>query len=127
MPRPSCAAIRTPRRLWLPTGLPPVPPWTGETVRLPLPALAATLRGLADEGLRGFYEGATAAALLADLAELGVPIDAADLAAYRARVTAPLEIGYRSATVLAMPGPFAGGSLARCLELLSAESPGHGR
>ena len=29
--------------------------------------LAATLRGLADEGLRGFYEGATAAALLADL------------------------------------------------------------
>ena len=107
--------------LWLPTGLPPVPPWTGETVRLPLPAVAATLRGLADEGLRGFYEGATAAALLADLAELGVPIDAADLAAYRARVTAPLEIGYRSATVLAMPGPFAGGSLARCLELLSAE------
>ena len=106
--------------LWLPAGLPPVPPWTGETIRLPLPALAATLRQLGDEGLRGLYEGATAAALLADCAELGVPLDAADLAGYRARLTAPLEIGYRSSTVLAMPGPFAGGSLARCLELLSA-------
>jgi gamma-glutamyltranspeptidase / glutathione hydrolase len=106
--------------LWLPAGLPPVPPWTGDTVRLPLPALAATLRQLGDEGLRGLYEGATAAALLADCAELGVPLDAADLAGYRARLTAPLEIGYRSSTVLAMPGPFAGGSLARCLELLSA-------
>ena len=106
--------------LWLPAGLPPVPPWTGETVRLPLPALAATLRQLGDEGLRGLYEGATAAALLADCAEVGVPLDAADLAGYRARLTAPLEIGYRSSTVLAMPGPFAGGSLARCLELLSA-------
>ena len=81
------------------------------------------MRCLADEGLRGFYEGAAAAALLADFAELGVPIDAADFARYRARVTAPLEVGYRSGTVLAMPGPFAGGSLARCLELLGR---GHG-
>ena len=92
------------------------------------PAAAAGSRrhfaALADEGLRGFYEGASAAALLADCAELGVPIDAADLAGYRARLTAPLTIGYRSDTVLAMPGPFAGGSLARCLELLAAHDLG---
>jgi gamma-glutamyltranspeptidase/glutathione hydrolase len=108
--------------LWLPAGLPPVAPWTGETVRLPLPALAATLRQLAEEGLRGFYEGATAEALLADCAELGVPIEAGDLAGYRAQFSTPLAAGYRGGTVLAMPGPFAGGTLLRCLELLAAES-----
>ena len=107
--------------MWLPSGLPPVAPWTGETVRLPLPALAATLRRLGEEGLRGFYEGGIAADLLADLAELEVPIDAPDLAGYHAQLAAPLELAYRSATVLAMPGPFAGGSLARCLELLGAD------
>ncbi len=110
--------------VWLPDGLPPVAPWTGETLRRPLPALAATLRRLAEEGPRGFYEGANAAALLADLAELGVPIAADDLAACRARLGAPLTIGYRHSTVLAMPGPFAGGTLARCLQLLGAEALG---
>jgi gamma-glutamyltranspeptidase/glutathione hydrolase len=108
---------------WLPGGLPPVAPWTGETVRLPLPALAATLRRLAEEGLRGFYEGAAAADLLADCADLGVPIDAGDLAAYRACLAAPLAADYRGSTLLAMPGPYAGGTLARCLELLAATTP----
>jgi gamma-glutamyltranspeptidase/glutathione hydrolase len=109
---------------WLTSGLPPVAPWTGETDRLPMPALALTLRRLADEGLRGFYEGATAAAILADCAELGVPIDAADLSGYRARFTTPLEVGYRSGLVFAMPGPFAGGSLSRCLKQLGGEDMG---
>ena len=109
--------------LWLPAGLPPVAPWTGETVRLATPALAATLRMLADEGLRGLYDGALALALLADCAELGVPIAADDLAGYRARLAPPLAIGYREATLLAMPGPFAGHTLARCLELLGDAGP----
>ena len=82
------------------------------------------MRQLAVEGPRSFYEGGVAEALLADYAELGVPIDAADLAGYRARLTAPLEIGYRDGTVLAMPGLYAGASLARCLELLEAAGPG---
>jgi gamma-glutamyltranspeptidase / glutathione hydrolase len=112
--------------LWLPGGLPPVAPWTGETVRLPTPALAATLRRLAGEGLRGFYEGETAAALLADCARLGVPLDAADLAGYRARAAVPFDLAYRSGRVLAMPGPFAGTALARCLELLAGDELGAG-
>jgi gamma-glutamyltranspeptidase/glutathione hydrolase len=109
--------------LWLPGGLPPVAPWTGETVRLPAPALAATLRTLADEGPRGLYEGALAEALLADCAELGVPIVADDLAGYQAEIAAPLAIACRDATLLAMPGPFAGHTLARCLELLDRDGP----
>ena len=109
--------------LWLPGGLPPVAPWTGATVRLPTPALATTLRILAAEGPRSLFAGALAEALLADCAELDVPIAADDLARYEAGLAAPLAIGYRAATLLAMPGPFAGHTLARCLELLGRAGP----
>ena len=109
--------------LWLPNGLPPVPPWTGEAVRLPLPRLAGTLRTLADEGWRSFYEGGLAAMLLADCAALGVPFEAADLSQYRARPVEPLAAIYRSHPVLAMPGSFAGAGLVRCLELLAPYVP----
>ena len=103
---------------WLPAGLPPVPAWTGEAWSLPLEALAGTLRQLAAEGPRGFYTGGLADRLLADCAELGVPIQADDLAAYEASILAPLSVPYRAGTVVAMPGPFAGNTLARCLDLL---------
>ena len=108
---------------WLPDGLPPVPPLTGEALRLPLPRLATTLRTLAEEGWRSFYEGGLAATLLADCRALGIPIEPADLARYRARPTEPLAIAYRAHRVLTMPGPFAGGSLARCLEWLASAAP----
>lgn len=103
---------------WLPQGLPPAPAWTGDAWALPMPALAGTLRRLAAEGLGGFYSGELAADLLADCAELGVPIQADDLAACEARVLEPLTATYRAGSVVAMPGPFAGGTLARCLDLL---------
>src|SRR4051812_24598144 len=109
--------------LWLPNGLPPVPPWTGAELRLPLDGLTRTLRRLADEGWRSFYEGGVAQELLADCRSLGVPIDAADLAGYQARLELPHAVDYRGHRLLAMPGPFAGASLARCLELLAAGEP----
>ena len=111
---------------WLPDGLPPVPPWTGAELRLPLPTLAETLRLLAEEGWRGFYEGGLAQSLLADCRDLGVPIEASDLAGYQARLERPLAIAYRGQDVLAMPGPFAGVALARCLDRLAAgDAPRH--
>lgn len=55
------------------------------------PRLAETLRRLADEGLDGFYTGALAADIAADLAEAGSPITAADLAAHRATTPDPLR------------------------------------
>jgi gamma-glutamyltranspeptidase/glutathione hydrolase len=112
---------------WLPDDLPPAPPSTGDTLRLPLPGLADTLRELAAEGPRSFYEGGLARRLLADCQALGVPIEAADLAAYRGRVAAPLAIDHRGARLVAMPGLYAGVSLARCLELLARENLGAGR
>jgi gamma-glutamyltranspeptidase/glutathione hydrolase len=67
-----------------------------------------TLRTLAAEGARAFYEGEIAERIAADFQSHGGFISRADLAAYRAEVTAPLESTYRGLRVVA-PGPPAGG------------------
>ncbi|MCC6984496.1 MAG: gamma-glutamyltransferase family protein [Bauldia sp.] len=59
------------------------------------PALAATLRRLAADGLDSFYRGAVAASLAADFARFGLPLTAADLAAYRAEICEPLSLEIR--------------------------------
>lgn len=61
----------------------------GEILRQP--ALAQTLQRLADMGLDGFYRGALAADLVADLAEMGSPLSATDLASHKAEQTTPLQ------------------------------------
>ncbi|MFO1067491.1 MAG: gamma-glutamyltransferase [Geminicoccaceae bacterium] len=109
---PASAAV------WLPGGLPPVPDSTGAATWLPLPGLAGTLRTLAREGRRAFYEGALARGIAADVQALGGRLAADDLAGYRARIVDPLQIAYRDHRVLAMPGLYAGRTLARSLELL---------
>ncbi|GGD70946.1 gamma-glutamyltransferase family protein [Croceicoccus mobilis] len=62
----------------------------GDTLRQP--ALAATLRALAEDGLDGFYTGALAEKIAADLAELGSPVAAADLAMHKATTCPPLTV-----------------------------------
>lgn len=57
------------------------------------PALARTLRRLVDEGLDSFYRGPLAADIAADLAALGSPVAAVDLAAHAATRPAPLTVG----------------------------------
>jgi oxamate amidohydrolase len=59
------------------------------------PALATTLRRLVDEGLDGFYRGALARDIAVDLAALGSPVAAGDLAAHRATRPAPLHVATR--------------------------------
>lgn len=112
---------------WLPDGLPPAPPWTGEPLLLPLGALADTLRLLAAEGWESCRTGGIAERLLADCRALEVPILAEDLEAYEAQVHEPLAVGYRESRFFCMPGPFAGISLARCLELLEPQEFEAGR
>ena len=63
------------------------------------PALAATLRRLAADGLDSFYRGALAADIAAELADLGSPLTAADLAAHRATAPAPLHVEITDATL----------------------------
>jgi gamma-glutamyltranspeptidase/glutathione hydrolase len=62
-----------------------------EGERLRQPALAQTLRMLAANGLDDFYHGALADLLAADLAALGSPVTAADLAAHVATRPNPLH------------------------------------
>ena len=72
------------------------------------PALATTLERLAGEGLEGFYRGALAQDIAADLATLGSPIAAADLAAFAARAVAPLAVDITGARLFNLPPPTQG-------------------
>ena len=67
----------------------------GDTLRQP--ALAETLRRLAARGTDDFYRGELAAWIAADLAALGSPVSAADLAAHRATRPAALHTAIRGA------------------------------
>ena len=69
----------------------------GEVLRQPL--LAATLRALAAEGLDSFYRGPLAATIAQDLAALGSPVSAADLAAHGASRPDPLHTAIAGATL----------------------------
>ncbi|AJE48755.1 gamma-glutamyltransferase family protein [Celeribacter indicus] len=73
--------------VYLPGGQPPE---VGQLLRQP--ALAATLRRLARNGLRDFYEGETAAMLASDLAAADSPVTARDLARHRAEWLEPLAL-----------------------------------
>lgn len=72
------------------------------------PALAGTLRRLARDGLDSFYRGDLAAAIASDLAGLGSPITAVDLAHHRALTPAPLTIGITGATLFNTAPPTQG-------------------
>jgi gamma-glutamyltranspeptidase/glutathione hydrolase len=63
------------------------------------PALAATLRLLAANGLAEFYQGTLARLIADDLARVGSPVSGADLAAHAATRPAPLHTGIAGATL----------------------------
>ncbi|MGJ3523901.1 gamma-glutamyltransferase family protein [Nitratidesulfovibrio sp. D1] len=81
-------------------------PPEGSTLRLP--ALADTLRTLGRRGLDDFYRGQVAAAMAADLADAGSPLAAADLAAHRASLVAPLSLRLPQGQVFNLPPPSQG-------------------
>ena len=76
--------------------------------RLRQPALAATLRALAADGLDSFYRGPLSARIAADLAALGSPVAQDDLIAHHAAPVAPLSVRLRDTRLFNTPPPTQG-------------------
>ncbi len=72
------------------------------------PALAATLEQLARAGADDFYRGELAVQLGADLAAVGSPVTAMDLANHQAEIKAPLEVQLSCGKVFNMAPPTQG-------------------
>jgi gamma-glutamyltranspeptidase/glutathione hydrolase len=73
------------------------------------PDLAATLRAIARDGPKGFYEGPIAEQLAAAVRKAGGIMTADDLKSYRAVERAPVRGTYRGYDVVSMPPPSSGG------------------
>ncbi|HTP96919.1 MAG TPA: gamma-glutamyltransferase [Burkholderiales bacterium] len=71
-------------------------------------ALGASLRALARRGAADFYSGELARTIAADLATLGSPLAAADLASHRAAWREPLALDHGAGRVYNMPPPTQG-------------------
>ena len=83
------------------------------------PELARTLRVLAKDGPRAFYEGEIGAALVADLSRRGGLVTRADLAGYRTKRREPLRGSYRGHDIVSFPPPSSGGvALLEALNIL---------
>jgi gamma-glutamyltranspeptidase/glutathione hydrolase len=93
----------------------------GERVRLP--ALAATLEALAEEGFDGFYDGDLADRQARGLAAAGSPIARADLASHRSDWGDPISIDYRGVRVTTHPPNSSGVVALLLLSILDALEP----
>jgi gamma-glutamyltranspeptidase / glutathione hydrolase len=85
-------------KTWLISGHTPA---SGEIFRNP--ALAASLKRIAAHGRAGFYEGETAAAILAASEAEGGTLNAADLSEFRAEWVEPISIDYRGWRITEIP------------------------
>ena len=87
----------------------------GDTARFP--ALADTLKRIAESDRNGFYKGPTAQMIVAEMDAGGGLITQADLDAYRPVWRAPIRFSYRGHEVISMPPPSSGGvALAQLLK-----------
>ena len=82
-------------RIYLPGGLPPVPPQSGIPHTLALGRLADTLERLQGAGLRDMYEGDVAASIARDTAAGGGVMDADDLLACQPRFAEAPTLSWR--------------------------------
>ncbi len=73
------------------------------------PDLAITLRAIASEGPKGFYEGPVAEKIAAAVRKAGGIMTTGDLKNYRAIMRTPLRGTYRGYDVVSMPPPSSGG------------------
>jgi gamma-glutamyltranspeptidase/glutathione hydrolase len=102
-------------------------PWApGE--RLVLADLGRTLRSIATDGADAFYKGWIADRIAEDMKANGGLIGREDLAAYEARVRAPIQGTYRGFEIVSMPPPSSGGvaliEMLNILEPLDLKSKG---
>ncbi|HTH95892.1 MAG TPA: gamma-glutamyltransferase, partial [Stellaceae bacterium] len=103
MHRPDLAAQPGFAQAFMPDGAVPK-----EGQKLTLPALGRTLRHLGADGLDGYYRGALARTIAADLKHAGSPVSGSDLAGYRARRVKPLSSRAAGAKLFNMPPPTQG-------------------
>ena len=81
--------------------------------------LARTLQLIADSGARAFYQGSIANLIVREMSRGGGLITRQDLAYYRVKWRAPIEISYHGYTVYTMPPPSGGGvTLAEILNVM---------
>lgn len=87
------------------------------------PRLAETLRRIAAEGTDGFYRGALAEDIAADLDAIGSPLTHDDLAGHRASEVTPLHASIPGATLHNMPPPTQGLASLLILALMARLGP----
>ncbi len=93
-------------------------PWRAGQ-RLVQSDLARTLGRIRQQGERGFYHGATAAAIVAASRAGGGVLSSADFAQYETRERRPVECDYRGYHVVSAPPPSGGGViLCEMLDIL---------
>ena len=73
------------------------------------PALAATLRRIAEKGRDGFYTGTSADLVVAEMQRSGGIISRDDLKQYQAKWRDPVEFTYRGHKIISMPPASSGG------------------
>ncbi len=100
------------------TFAPDGPPAEGAVLKLP--ALAATLRRLAEAGLDDFYRGEVGRALADGAAAAGSPLRLGDFEAHRAARVAPAEATLEAGAVYNMPPPTQGPSSLMILKIFEA-------
>ncbi len=103
-------------RIYLPDGLPPIAPYQGATGFFPLGGLADTLEQLGRAGLRDQYEGDIAAAIIADVREMGGLLSADDLRSCQARIRPATQFPWRGRTLQLAGGLTAAPTMMRVLE-----------
>lgn len=86
--------------------------------RLRQPDLARTLRAIAEQGPRVFYEGEFASRAVTHLSEHGMPYALEDFTRYQARETKPIKVAYNGAEIWTVGGASGGTTLAESLLLL---------
>ncbi len=73
------------------------------------PDLAITLRAIASDGPKGFYEGPVAEKIVAAVRKAGGIITTEDMKNYRAILREPIRGTYRGYDIISMPPPSSGG------------------
>ncbi len=104
--------------IYLPDGLPPVPPYQGTPGFFRQGRLVDTLDRLAHAGLRDFYEGDVAATLAADFAAVGSVLTAADLQRCEARILPATPVEWHGRTIQLPTGLTAGPTFGRVLDAM---------
>ena len=106
------------QRVFLPSGKPPA---LGE--KFVNPDLGKALRLLAEKGLREFYEGEIAKAILSTSEALGGTMQAGDLAKFSAEWVEPISIDYRGWRVYELPPNGQGMAALEMLNIMATAKP----